>query len=329
MKILQILTLSLLVSFAVFNQSLTAIAGNTNLKETYTFRVSLIDRTNDAKRQALAITTASLLPTTNNETIYSQTLNSTGGSGTKTWRVISGSLPLGLSLNTMTGVISGIVRLVGTSVFTVRLTDGTGAKVDKVLTLQVVAITNSVTVEGDSRTVGYPVAANQTYPAKLQALLGPTWRVRNVAANGQTTDNMLADAATQVDAFRNSSLTRDVVILWTGINDINDRNRTGQYIYNNVISYAKGRKAVGFEVWVCTEIQGVSSTEREIPRIDFNRLIKAQYAPADRLVDLDALPAFHHRNNRIYYQPDSLHLTEAANQALADAFFALLSQPRR
>lgn len=329
MKILQLLTLSLLFCFAVFNQSAIVIAKHSNFKEPSDLRISLTKGADDSKSQDLSITTASLLPATNNETIYSHTLFSSGGSGTKTWIVISGDFPVGLALNKDNGVISGIVRFIGTFVFKVRLMDGIGAKVDKTFTLQVVAVKNSVTVEGDSRTVGYPVAANQTYPVKLQALLGPTWRVRNVAANGQTTDNMLADAVTQVDAFRDITLKRDVVIIWAGINDINDKNQTGQFIYNNIISYAKDRKAKGFEMWVCTEIQGVSSTEREITRLNFNRLIKANYLPADRLVDLNALSAFARRNNLIYYQADALHLTEAANQILANTFFTLLSQPNR
>ncbi len=309
-KILQFLTLSLLFSLAVFSQSVTVIARNPS-------------------RQTLSITTASSLPPTNIEMVYSQNLNSAGGSGTKTWRISSGSLPVGLAFDTTAGVISGIARSVGTSVFTARVTDGSGAKADKVFTLQVVAVTNSVTVEGDSRTVGYPVAINLTYPVKLQALLGPTWRVRNVAANGQTTDNMLADAPTQVDAFRDASLKRDVVILWTGINDINDSNRTGQYIYNNILDYARGKKAISFEMWVCTEIPGVVAAEREIARLNFNQLIKANYSPADKLIDLNALAAFASKDNTTYYQPDRLHLTEAANEVLANTFFKLLKQPRR
>lgn len=328
LKIPQVLTLSLLFSFAIFNHSAVVDAENANLQGNYNLRINLVDNASSAKQKDLLITNDSLLPSTNTESFYSQNLNSTGGLGTKTWSVVSGSFPSGLTLNKTTGEISGIAGSVGTYIFQVTVTDEKNKKAEKTFTLKVVAVTKSVTLEGDSRTVGYPAASvDLTFPAILKALLGPTWRVRNVATSGQTTDNMLADAAAQIDAFRNASLERDVVILWTGINDINDRHRDGQFIYNNIINFAKARKAHGFEVWVCTEIPGVFSSERESARTDFNRYIKTNFAPADKLVDLSALSAFSRKNNQIYYQPDQLHLTEAANKVLAQNFFTLLTQP--
>ena len=55
---------------------------------------------------APTVTTNSLPSGTQNDS-YSTTLSSSGGTGTVTWSVTSGSLPAGLSLNSSTGVISG------------------------------------------------------------------------------------------------------------------------------------------------------------------------------------------------------------------------------
>jgi hypothetical protein len=53
---------------------------------------------------------------------YSATLAASGGAGTLTWSVASGSLPAGLSLSS-SGAISGTPTAAGTSTFTVKVTD--------------------------------------------------------------------------------------------------------------------------------------------------------------------------------------------------------------
>jgi Putative Ig domain len=54
----------------------------------------------------LAVTTTHL-PSATVGTAYSQTLTASGGTTPYTWAVTSGALPVGLSLNASTGVISG------------------------------------------------------------------------------------------------------------------------------------------------------------------------------------------------------------------------------
>ena len=72
--------------------------------------------------QALTITTESL-PDGVQGTPYSQPLTATGGTGTNTWTLASGSLPAGLALTTA-GVINGTPTGTGPSNFTVQVTDG-------------------------------------------------------------------------------------------------------------------------------------------------------------------------------------------------------------
>lgn len=59
------------------------------------------------------------------DTPYSHTYTSSGGTGTKTWDVASGTLPAGLSLSSA-GVLSGTPTIGATYNFTVRVTDAGG-----------------------------------------------------------------------------------------------------------------------------------------------------------------------------------------------------------
>jgi hypothetical protein len=70
----------------------------------------------------LSVTTTSL-PKGTVGSSYSATLAATGGTTPYTWKVTSGSLPAGLSLNAATGAITGKPTASGTSSFTVTVTD--------------------------------------------------------------------------------------------------------------------------------------------------------------------------------------------------------------
>jgi uncharacterized delta-60 repeat protein len=54
---------------------------------------------------------------------YNETLEATGGTSPYAWSVASGALPAGLSLNSSTGVISGIPSASGNFTFTIQVTD--------------------------------------------------------------------------------------------------------------------------------------------------------------------------------------------------------------
>src|SRR6202142_507179 len=71
---------------------------------------------------ALTITTSSL-PAGEAGLAYSQTLQATGGVPPYQWSITSGSLPAGLTLNGSTGAITGTPTVLGTSNFTVKVTD--------------------------------------------------------------------------------------------------------------------------------------------------------------------------------------------------------------
>jgi len=72
--------------------------------------------------QPLTITTAAL-PAGTVGAAYNATLTATGGTGAKSWSVSFGSLPIGLSLNAVSGVISGTPARVGAFSSTIRVQD--------------------------------------------------------------------------------------------------------------------------------------------------------------------------------------------------------------
>ena len=111
-----------------------------------------------------AITTASL-PDAIVGASYSATLQASGGTGSLSWKIASGGLPSGLSLDSATGAISGQPASAGTFSFTVEVTDSgpTPVSVTKALTLIVTnpLIVTTTLLSGGS--VGVP------YSATLQA----------------------------------------------------------------------------------------------------------------------------------------------------------------
>ncbi|MEE8159665.1 MAG: putative Ig domain-containing protein, partial [Dehalococcoidia bacterium] len=70
----------------------------------------------------LEVTTTSV-PNGTDDVGYDVTLEATGGTLSYTWAITSGLLPTGLILNTSTGEISGTPNTMGTSNFTVKVTD--------------------------------------------------------------------------------------------------------------------------------------------------------------------------------------------------------------
>ncbi len=71
----------------------------------------------------VTIATLSQLPPGVTGAAYNVLISSVGGTGVKTWSLVSGSLPAGLTLHPSTGVISGAPTVAATSTFTLRVQD--------------------------------------------------------------------------------------------------------------------------------------------------------------------------------------------------------------
>ena len=89
---------------------------------------------------------------------YSATIAATGGITPYTWKVTSGSLPAGLSLNASSGIIAGTPTATGTSSFNVTVTDSSSPAKTASATL---SITVSATVPGAPTALGAVAGNNQ------------------------------------------------------------------------------------------------------------------------------------------------------------------------
>jgi uncharacterized protein (TIGR03437 family) len=87
---------------------------------------------------SLAITIGSPLPAGTAGVAYTQTMSSTGGALPVTWSVSAGVLPSGLTL-TGAGVLSGTPAVATGSIFTVQVSDASGATVSRQLVLNIAA----------------------------------------------------------------------------------------------------------------------------------------------------------------------------------------------
>jgi len=157
------------------NASTGAITGSPTTAGTTNFTVQAADSGTPQQKvtkalsitivQQLVITNASL-PTGAVNSVYSATLQSSGGTPTVSWAITVGTLPAGLTLNAATGAITGTPTTAGMSGFTVQATDsGTpqqiATKQFNIIINPVLAITTTSLASGTAGTAySQPVNTN-------------------------------------------------------------------------------------------------------------------------------------------------------------------------
>ncbi len=115
------------------NSASGAITGTPTTAKSYTFTATVTDSASPAQtagqsftiiiNSGIVITTSNPLPQATVEQSYTTTLVGQNGTAPYTWSLAFGTLPLGLTLNSSTGVISGTPPTVGSSTFTIKLAD--------------------------------------------------------------------------------------------------------------------------------------------------------------------------------------------------------------
>ncbi|MBI4465694.1 MAG: putative Ig domain-containing protein, partial [Acidobacteria bacterium] len=121
------------------------ISGTPTGTGTNNFTVKVTDINSQAATKALSLTvnapppsiTTTALPSGTQNTAYSAMLTATNGTIPYTWSVVLGSLPVGLTLTSSTGVISGTPTGTGTSNFTVQVADAISRTATKALSLTI------------------------------------------------------------------------------------------------------------------------------------------------------------------------------------------------
>jgi WD40 repeat protein len=108
---------------STISASLSGVTGSTTLS---------------VQSSAFAITTPSPLASGTVGTAYSATLAASGGTAPYTWSITAGSLPAGLTLQAITGVIDGMPTTAGTYNFTVQVSDSLAATSSKNFSITVV-----------------------------------------------------------------------------------------------------------------------------------------------------------------------------------------------
>jgi hypothetical protein len=106
-----------------------SITGTATGVGAYTFTIRVNDQQGNYNDKTFTINVATIANTVFPDgavgTAYSQGLLYLGAvNGAVQWAVTAGALPDGLSLNTLTGVISGTPTTAGTATFTITMTDG-------------------------------------------------------------------------------------------------------------------------------------------------------------------------------------------------------------
>ncbi len=141
------------------------LSGTPTVVGTYTFTVTATDSAGCTGAQNYSLTvicpTITLSPNGANPTVlnggtvganYSQTITASGGIGTYTYAITSGTLPTGLSLSSA-GVLSGSPTASGTHTFTVTATDSAGCTGGQNYSLTVICPTITLSPSGANPTV--------------------------------------------------------------------------------------------------------------------------------------------------------------------------------
>ncbi len=131
---------------------------------------------------ALGISSAPALPPATAGASYSQALAVTGGTPPYLWGITSGGLPAGLSFDAATATISGVPTQIGSSTFTVQVTDNNSVTASKQFTLAVIVESGDYyrvpAPRGDYRRCVFPDAGCERRRTAVRVDGDCRWRCR-------------------------------------------------------------------------------------------------------------------------------------------------------
>lgn len=162
--------------------------------------------------------------------------------------------------------------------------------------------------------------------AKLDALRPASDVVSEVVLPGVATIS-LEQNFDDVDALWDPTRI-NVVVLWEGLDHINDfdgTSATAHAAYASYVTNVRGFNGHQWRPWVSTIIDTTEYTavsphptrgNLEPERDDFNMKLRADYAGADRLVDLAMRAELSNASNGTYFS-DGIHTTSAGGDVTA------------
>ncbi len=195
------------------NGSTGSIAGTPSATGSYPFTVTVTDSTGRTTSTALNINVDTPLAITLGKlnsgltnTSYSQTITASGGYGSYSWRISSGSLPSGLSLDSVTGTLSGLLTTADARSIGVTVQDAVGRTATVTYAL---AFGDPFAFGTTSLPVGY---VNSPYSTPLQSAGGIapfTYAVTSTLPTGLTLNSSsgVLSGSPTIAGFTNLSLS--------------------------------------------------------------------------------------------------------------------------
>lgn len=224
------------IGITLSNTTTGTLSGTPSAPGSYSFTIALTDNNGISTskeftiviNQPMAMTTSSL-PDGTPGTLYSQSLGLLGGTKPFAWAIAPASTPLpdGVSLDALTGSLTGLPLIAGAFPFTVRVTDASGSYIDVPLNINIISpIVISTTglpdgVVGSTYTTT-TLAITATTPAAKSPL---TWGISfGALPAGLTLSNtgIVSGTPSAAGLF-------NVTVLVT---DANGRNATKDYSFN-------------------------------------------------------------------------------------------------
>ena len=209
---------------------------------------------------------------------------------------------------------------------------------------QAATVTGQVVCHGDSLTrgenasAGLGTATGTTYPAVLARILGPTWRVTNLGTGGWTLDLMTGEAPKKVDPLYDPMLTKNVLIIFAGTNDLGGSRAGAATTFGKLKAYCQARKAAHpWRILVCTlPMAGyprVYPADFDTQAVQYGAMIRRNWRSfADGLIDLQAdfrlgVPGAE-RNSQYFNSRDFTHLTDEGYAIVGKAAAAAVKRQR-
>ena len=152
----------------------------------------------------LSLTTASL-PAGQVGTPYSQTLATSGATGSTTFTLASGSLPAGLNLSA-TGIVSGTPSATGTAAFTAKVTDANGCTATAPLTITISPAPTSfcsftvTPIVGACTTVASGTAVSSVFSSTVTVQFVPNTPAGSLQISDGASSTTIAVSANQTTA---------------------------------------------------------------------------------------------------------------------------------
>lgn len=193
--------------------------------------------------------------------------------------------------------------------------------------------------EGDSRTgsLAFPALGNNyAYPRRVFTNLSGAangWGVTAISQASETLASMDSTYTAQIHPYRNTSLTKDIVVIWAATNDI-EGGATAVQVYNSIVSFCTKAKADGYKVILVSEIDrnwssyvamnAVRAAYNALLLLDFTTPAATNiYQPnngityADYVINLIAEVNFQSFLSA-YYQGDGIHPSTTGSNKVGD-----------